>query len=298
MENLILNLLALPLIGSALIIIIPRKYTNEIKIIGLINSILTFNWSMLLLLFFDSNTANFQFVTELKWSISKRIIEREFGIDGISLFFILLSTFLIPICIMVSWDYIQIYQKEFIITLLIIETLLIGVFTTLDLLGFYIFFESILMPMFFIIGIWGARERRILAAFQFFLYTLIGSFLMLLAILIIARTTGTTNIPELINNYEFSDQIQSILWLCFFLSFAVKVPMIPFHLWLPEAHVEAPTAGSVLLAGILLKLGSYGFLRISLPLFPNATELFSKGILITEKFLSTCGKGTISEVIT
>jgi len=196
------------------------------------------------------------------------------GVDGISLFFILLTTLLIPLCILASWNSVGHSLREFLIAFLFLDFLLIGVFCVLDLLFFYIFFESVLIPMFLIVGIWGSRERKILAAYYFFLYTLLGSVVMLLAILYILEQVGTTDY-EVLLTFSFSEVEQKFLWFAFFLSFASKVPMVPVHLWLPEAHVEAPTAGSVILAGVLLKLGTYGFIRFSLPLFPQASFFFA-----------------------
>jgi NADH-quinone oxidoreductase subunit M len=194
--------------------------------------------------------------------------------DGISLFFLLLSSLLIPLCILISWNSIQFNLKEYLAFFLIIEFFLIGVFCVLDILMFYIFFESTLIPMFLIIGIWGSRERKIWASFYFFLYTLLGSVIMLLSILYVYNQVGSTDY-EVLLTFSFSNLEQKILWFSFFLAFAAKVPMMPVHLWLPEAHVEAPTAGSVILAGVLLKLGTYGFIRFSLPLFPEASFYFA-----------------------
>src|SRR6056300_761666 len=197
-----------------------------------------------------------------------------FGVDGISLMFILLTTFLIPLCILASWTSIKISVKHYYSYFLLMESLLICVFSSLDLIIFFIFFESILIPMYLIIGFWGSRTRKIKAAYQLFIYTLVGSVLMLLAIFLIYFEAGTTDF-QLLLNVPFSEKKQIILWLAFFASFAVKVPMVPFHIWLPEAHVEAPTAGSVILAGILLKMGTYGLVRFSLCLFPDGSVYFT-----------------------
>jgi proton-translocating NADH-quinone oxidoreductase chain M len=272
-SNILLILILLPLLGSLIILFIPKENILKIKKIGLNISLITFVSSLYLWLRFDNSTMNFQFVNNINW-VPHYNLNFYLGIDGISLFFILLTTFLIPICLLTGWDSIKIYIKEYVIDFLITESLLISVFSVLDLLLFYIFFESILIPMFLIIGIWGARERKIHAAYQFFLYTLLGSVLMLLGILLIYYEVGTTDVQILLAT-SFNEDKQKLLWLAFFASFAVKVPMVPVHIWLPEAHVEAPTAGSVLLAGILLKLGTYGFLRFSIPMFPDATIYFT-----------------------
>ena len=269
----LLTLFLMPLIGCGIIFFIPKENTLIIKQTGLNISLLTFILSLYLWINFDNSTANFQFVTKIDW-IPYSNLSFSLGIDGISLFFVILTTFLIPICLLTSWNSVKIYIKEYIIAFLVIESLLISVFIVLDLLLFYIFFESILIPMFLVIGIWGARERKIHAAYQFFIYTLFGSVLMLLGIMIIYFQVGTTDVQILLTS-TFSEDKQKLLWLAFFASFAVKVPMVPVHIWLPEAHVEAPTAGSVLLAGILLKLGTYGFLRFSIPMFPDATIYFT-----------------------
>jgi NADH-quinone oxidoreductase subunit M len=195
------------------------------------------------------------------------------GVDGISMLFIILTTFLMPFCILASWKSIQVRVKEYMIAFLVLETLMIGVFCALDLVMFYVFFEAGLIPMFLIIGVWGGK-RRVYASYKFFLYTLLGSVLMLIALMAMYWDAGTTDIPELMQ-HGFPAGMQTWLWLAFFASFAVKMPMWPVHTWLPDAHVEAPTAGSVLLAAVLLKMGGYGFLRFSLPMFPMASEMFA-----------------------
>ena len=200
-------------------------------------------------------------------------IDYHMGIDGISMLFIMLTTFLMPICILASWQSVNTRVKEYMIAFLLLETMMVGVFSALDLVVFYLFFEGGLIPMFLIIGVWGG-ERRVYASFKFFLYTLLGSVLMLLAILAMYMQAGTTDIPTLMTT-KFDADLQNWLWLAFFASFAVKVPMWPVHTWLPDAHVEAPTAGSVILAGVLLKMGGYGLLRFSIPMFPEATENFT-----------------------
>jgi len=269
------TIIFLPLLGTLIILFIKnnhKNYESNIKLSAFLTSIGTFVLSIILWMNFDSSFDGYQFVEKRQW-IKGFNFYYHIGVDGISLFFILLSTFLTPICILSSWENIKKRIKEYMISFLILETLLIGMFSCIDLLLFYIFFESILIPMFLIIGIWGG-DRRIYASFKFFLYTLLGSVLMLLAVIAIYLISGTMNIESL-QNYGFSKTIQYWLWVAFFASFAVKIPMWPFHTWLPDAHVEAPTAGSVILAGILLKLGGYGFIRFSLGILPIASKFYS-----------------------
>ena len=272
-SSLLLGISALPLIGSLLLVFAPRDNSKLLKLIALNFSSLPFIGSLLVWAYFKKSCCQFQFVTKVQWLDSLNL-NLTLGVDGISLFFLLLTTLLIPICILLSWDGVKKDLKEYLLAFLFLEFFLILVFGILDLLLFYIFFESVLIPMFLIIGVWGSRERKILASFYFFLYTLFGSVIMLLAIIYIYYQVGTTDY-EMLLTFSFSELEQKFLWLSFFLAFAGKVPMIPVHLWLPEAHVEAPTAGSVILAGVLLKLGTYGLIRYSIPLFPNASFFFT-----------------------
>jgi len=272
-DHILFNLIVLPLIGALALLILPSWNAQLLRLTALAFSFFTFLLSLFLWVFFDKSTSNFQFVEQVTW-ISDLNLNFTLGIDGISLFLIILTTLLIPLCILASWVGIRLYLKEYLIAFLVLEAFLIGVFSVLDLLIFYILFESVLIPMFLIIGIWGSRERKVRASYFFFLYTLLGSVLMLLGVLYLLYYVGTTDYETLINtNLSFIEQ--KFLWLAFFASFATKVPMLPMHIWLPEAHVEAPTAGSVILAGVLLKLGTYGFIRFSFPLFPEASLYFT-----------------------
>lgn len=270
MINLLISILTF---GSFVLIFLPKENVFLIRVVGISTTFLTFFVSLILWVLFDNSTVKLQFVSEFVW-LSHLNINFTLGVDGISLFFLLLTTLLVPVCLLASWNSVQIYVREYFIAFLLMEILLVLVFSVSDLLLFYIFFESVLIPMFLIIGVWGSRERKIRAAYLFFLYTLFGSVIMLLGIAYIYVQVGTTDY-EILLNHPFSELEQKLLWLSFFASFASKIPMLPVHIWLPEAHVEAPTSGSVILAGILLKLGSYGFLRFSLPLFPLASYFFT-----------------------
>jgi NADH-quinone oxidoreductase subunit M len=261
----------LPLLGAFFILLIRGEeavVARNARFVALWTSLITFILSLFILSGFDPSNPNFQLVERVEWLPSLNIAY-EMGVDGISVLFVLLSTFLVPLCILASWESIGTRVKEYMIAFLVLETLMVGMFSALDFLLFYIFFEAVLIPMFLIIGIWGGK-RRVYASFKFFLYTLLGSVLMLLALIAMYFTAGTTSIPTLLAT-DFAANVQIWLWLAFFASFAVKIPMWPVHTWLPDAHVEAPTAGSVILAGVLLKMGGYGFLRFSIPMFPEAT---------------------------
>jgi NADH-quinone oxidoreductase subunit M len=268
----------LPMVGVAGILVLrlfgaakdQAKTETAGKWIAMATTLATFALSILLTARFDRATSAFQFVEDIPWFAGAGY---RMGVDGISVLFVLLTAFLLPICILASWKSIEKRVLEYLIAFLVLETLVIGVFCALDITLFYLFFEGGLLPMFLIIGIWGG-QRRVYAAFKFFLYTLLGSVLMLAAILYMISVAHTSSIPELMA-FHFDPAVQTWLWLAFFASFAVKMPMWPVHTWLPDAHVEAPTAGSVILAGILLKLGGYGFLRFCLPMFPQASWQFT-----------------------
>ncbi len=263
----------LPLIG-AFFIFLTKEEKNEINKGAIYVSLFTSFVNLILCIFlwfsFDNSTSEFQFVEEFSWISG--FIKFKFGIDGISILFILLTSLIVPISIISCINSVETRLKEFLIALLILETFMIGVFCSLDLVIFYLFFEAGLIPMFLIIGIWGGK-RRIYSAFKFFLFTLLGSVLMLVAIISIYWIAGTTDVTEIFK-IKIAAEYQYLLWLAFFSSFAVKLPMWPVHTWLPDAHVEAPTAGSVILAAILLKMGGYGFIRFSLGMFPIASDYF------------------------
>ena len=271
------SLIILPIVGTIFLFFIKSNEKNtSIKYVALFISLSNLILSLYLWYIFDNTNPSFQFVENRQWILG--LINYKVGIDGISILFVILTTFIVPLCVL-SVNYTIKYRlKDFLIAILIMESLMIGVFCSLDLVVFYLFFEGGLIPMFLIIGIWGG-SRRVYSAFKFFLYTLLGSVLMLVAIISIYWISGTTDVTKL---YEIGidQKYQNLLWLAFFSSFAVKTPMWPVHTWLPDAHVEAPTAGSVLLAAILLKMAGYGFIRFSLGLFPVASEYFTPLIFI------------------
>ncbi|WP_435641856.1 NADH-quinone oxidoreductase subunit M [Micavibrio aeruginosavorus] len=272
----ILSLLTfLPLVGALFILTIRGDalvVARNARFAALYTSLFTFALSLYMMNNFDGSTASYQFVEKSTWFPGLNI-GYHMGVDGLSMFFVVLSAFLTPICILASWTSITSRVKEYMVAFLVLETFMIGTFCALDAVLFYAFFEGVLIPMFLIIGIWGGK-RRVYSAYKFFLYTLLGSVLMLVALLYMYFQAGTTDIPTLME-HGFPRDVQFWLWLAFFASFAVKMPMWPVHTWLPDAHVEAPTAGSVILAGVLLKMGGYGFLRFSIPMLPEATEFFA-----------------------
>jgi NADH-quinone oxidoreductase subunit M len=280
-NNNILSILTfLPLVGVFFLLIVPGNddlAKNNMRRIALATTLVTFIFSLVMWAMFDSSNPGFQFVQNHSW-IGDNVIGYRMGVDGISILFIVLTGLLMPMCVLASWESVQNRVREYMVAFLILEFLMIGVFATLDLAMFYVFFEGGLIPMFLIIGIWGGK-KRIQASYKFFFYTFIGSVLMLLAVMAMYWQAGTLDIAKLLQ-YEFSSESQYWLWLAFFASLAVKMPMWPFHRWLPEAHVEAPTAGSVILAAILLKMGGYGFLRFSLPMFPEASAYFSNFVFV------------------
>ena len=270
------SLILFPSIGALFLLFSKDQSSNTGKYVALFTSYVNFLVSIYLWFLFDPSSSNFQFVEDREWL--KGFINYKVGIDGISILFIILTTFVTPLCIVSVNNTIKNRLRDFLIAILVMESLMLGVFCSLDLVIFYLFFEAGLIPMFLIIGIWGGA-RRVYSAFKFFLYTLLGSVLMLVAIISIYWITGTTDVIKL---YEIGIdyKYQNLLWLAFFSSFAVKTPMWPVHTWLPDAHVEAPTAGSVLLAAILLKMAGYGFIRFSLGLFPLASETFTPLVYI------------------
>jgi len=264
----------LPTVGALFIAFVrgdDAVVARNARNVALWTTLITFVLSLAIWIRFDPTTADFQFVERAEW-IGEGIAY-HMGVDGISMLFVILTTFLMPICILASWEAIDQRVKEYMIAFLLMETMMIGVFCALDIVLFYLFFEAGLIPMFLIIGVWGGK-RRIYATFKFFLYTLLGSVLLLIAMLAMYFHAGTTDIPTLMAA-NFPIGMQRWLWLAFFASFAVKMPMWPVHTWLPDAHVEAPTAGSVILAGVLLKMGGYGFIRFSIPMFPEASVFFT-----------------------
>ena len=285
MGNLLSLITFIPSIAALILVLLSRGDSEEsqrnVKYLALAATVFTFVVSLVMLFGFDHSSTGFQFVEERSWFLG---MQYKMGVDGISILFVMLTTFTMPLVIVASWN-VTYRLKEYMVAFLVLETLMIGVFCALDLVLFYVFFEAGLIPMFLIIGIWGGKER-IYASFKFFLYTFLGSVLMLVAMVAMFSDAGSTDIVFLLTHNFKSDVLnvfgfqilggaQTLMWIAFFASFAVKMPMWPFHTWLPDAHVQAPTAGSVVLAAILLKLGGYGFLRFALPMFPIASDLLT-----------------------
>ncbi len=271
-----------PIIGLIVLLVLTSNNDERViqksRFIALATTIITLALSLIIWWNFDNTTADFQFTEQLAW-FGNHNISYFIGLDGVSIYFVILTAFLMPLSILASWN-IKDRIREYMALFLALETLIIGAFCALDIVLFYLFFEGMLVPMFFIIGMWGGK-RKVYAAFKFFLYTLAGSVLFLIAFLYIYAQTGTTDITELMTLVpQFSLEAQKWLWLAFFVSFAVKIPMWPVHTWLPDAHVEAPTAGSVILAGVMIKVGAYGFIRLSLPLFPEASHYFANFVFV------------------
>lgn len=267
----------LPLLGVLAILVLPgqgARVDNVARGVALITSLLTFGVTLVILNLFDGTSSAFQMIEEVKWlTIGSVDIMYKKGVDGLSIWFIVASAFLMPLCFIGAWDSVKERVREFLVLLLVLEMMMIGMFSSLDFVLFYVFFEGVLLPMFILIGVWGGKGR-IHAAYKLFLYTLLGSVLMLVAIIVMCLHVGTTDITVMLKT-DFPKEWQTWLWLAFFASFAVKTPMWPVHTWLPYAHVEAPTTGSVILAGILLKMGGYGFIRMSLQMLPEASNEFT-----------------------
>lgn len=278
-SNILSIITFLPLVGALFVLTVPGNdavAVTNIRRIALATTVVTFIFTLVMWSMFDATNPGFQFVQNHEWIGSA--IGYRMGVDGISILFVVLTGLLMPFCILSSWKSINKRVREYMVAFLVLETFMLGVFTTLDLAMFYVFFEGGLIPMFLIIGIWGGKNR-IQASYKFFFYTFVGSVLMLLAIMAMYWQAGTLDIQVLLKT-KFPPEMQTWLWLAFFASFAVKMPMWPFHRWLPEAHVQAPTAGSVILAAIMLKMGGYGFLRFSLPMFPDASAQFADFVFI------------------
>jgi NADH-quinone oxidoreductase subunit M len=276
MDSIILTLVTfLPVAGTVVVLLLPKERADAMRWTAVLTSAITFVVSLVMLVGFDPTEADLQMVVRLPWiHIANWTIEYHMGVDGLSLLLVLLTTLLTPLAILSTWTAVKERVKEFMAFFLLLEMGMVGVFLAQDLFLFYIFWEFTLVPMYFLIGIWGGPDRMY-AAIKFFLYTMAGSILMLLAILWLGLDAGTFSVPDLIAGASIPDHIQTWLFLAFAAAFAIKVPMWPLHSWLPDAHVEAPTAGSVILAGVLLKMGTYGFLRFNLPLFPEASVRFA-----------------------